>query len=88
MTIKAENCSKLNALRVRQASNRDARCGSSLDGAEPGNVRGSSRYAQVGFPVSAANEMQNEQHHGKDRKNMNQPTRDVKTNPAVNPSNH
>src|SRR6266487_3255433 len=31
MTIKAENCSKVNTLRVRQASNRDARCGSSLD---------------------------------------------------------
>jgi hypothetical protein len=54
----------------------------------PGNLWRSSRDAQVGFPMSAAKEMQNEQHHGKDRKDMNQPTRYVKTNPAVYPSNH
>src|SRR5438132_1031609 len=54
----------------------------------PGNVGRSFRDAQVGFLVSAPNEMQNQQCHGKGRKNMNQPTRHVKTNPAVNPSNH
>jgi hypothetical protein len=53
-----------------------------------GLVRGSSRDAQVGFRVSAANEMQNERRNGKDKKNMNQPTRHVKNNPAANPSNH
>jgi hypothetical protein len=50
--------------------------------------RGSVPDAQVGFRVSAANEMQNERHCGQSKKNMNQPTCDVKNNPAANPSNH
>jgi hypothetical protein len=59
-----------------------------LDVGDPDNVRGSSADAQVGFPVSAANEMQNERRHRKDKKNMNQPTCHVKNNPGANPSNH
>lgn len=32
--------------------------------------------------MSVANEMQNERYHGKDEKNMNQPTRQVKNPPT------
>jgi hypothetical protein len=44
--------------------------------------------AQVSFLMSAADEVQNERHQGNDEKNMNQPARHMKNNPAKNPSNH
>jgi hypothetical protein len=37
--------------------------------------------------MSAAQEMQKERHHGRDEKNMNQPARHMKNNPAKNPGN-
>jgi hypothetical protein len=51
-------------------------------------VGGALPDAQVGFRVSATNEMQNERDHGEGKENMNPPTRDVKDNPTANPSNH
>jgi hypothetical protein len=44
--------------------------------------------AQIGFPVSAADEMQNERHHSYDKENMNQPARYMKKNPARKPGNY
>jgi hypothetical protein len=58
------------------------------DVADPQNVRGSAPDAQVGFRVSAANEMQNERHRGQGKKNVNQSTGHVKNNPPANPGNH
>jgi hypothetical protein len=51
-------------------------------------IGGSAPNAQVRFPVSAADEMQNERHHGHDKKNMNQPARHMKKYPARKPGNH
>jgi hypothetical protein len=58
------------------------------DMATPENAGASAPDAQVGFRVSAANEMQNERHRGQDKKNVNQPTGHVKNNPPANPGNH
>jgi hypothetical protein len=49
---------------------------------------GSAPNAQVRLPVSAADEMQNERHQDHDKKNMNQPARHMKKNPAKTPGNH
>ncbi len=43
---------------------------------------------QVRFPMSAANEMQNETHQGHHKKNMNQHARYMKNDPGTNPGNH
>jgi len=44
--------------------------------------------AQVRFPASTADKVQNERHCGRNKKNMNQTARDVKENPATKPGDH
>jgi hypothetical protein len=38
--------------------------------------------------MSAANKMQNDRHHGRDKKNMNQQARHMKNNPGTTPGNY
>jgi hypothetical protein len=50
-----------------------------------GKLRGE---AHVRFRAPTEDKVQNERHYRRDKKNMNEPARDMKENPATKPGDH
>ena len=77
----------IEVLRMNETDSVDVQA-TKLDSATPSAAAsGLTVNAQVRFAVSAADEMQNKRHDGRNKKNMNQSARHRKNNPAKEPRN-